>query len=73
MQCLKPTKSARLAQLVERFIYTEDVGSSSLSARTMKDTAGFCRWYFLFKPETRRAFEVDSTNGRIYPKGVLKL
>ena len=32
-----PTNSkifARLAQLVERFIYTEDVGSSSLSART---------------------------------------
>ena len=27
--------SAGLAQLVERFVYTEDVGSSSLSSRTI--------------------------------------
>ena len=38
--CIKPT-IARLAQLVERFIYTEDVGSSSLSARTTRLEAPF--------------------------------
>ena len=27
--------NAGLAQLVERFVYTEDVGSSSLSSRTI--------------------------------------
>jgi putative acetyltransferase len=30
---------ARLAQLVERFVYTEDVGSSSLSSRTIPQRA----------------------------------
>ena len=30
----KPTTGGRLAQLVERFVYTEDVGSSSLSSPT---------------------------------------
>ena len=31
---LGPSTRARLAQLVERFVYTEDVGGSSPSART---------------------------------------
>jgi hypothetical protein len=30
-----PVKSGRLAQLVERLVYTEDVGSSSLSSPTI--------------------------------------
>jgi hypothetical protein len=31
----RPTRIGRLAQLVERFVYTEDVGSSSLSSPTI--------------------------------------
>ncbi len=31
----RPPRSGRLAQLVERFVYTEDVGSSSLSSPTI--------------------------------------
>jgi hypothetical protein len=30
-----PPRNGRLAQLVERFVYTEDVGSSSLSSPTI--------------------------------------
>ncbi len=44
---------ARLAQLVEQFVYTEKVGSSSLSSRTKviyrQPRAG---GILLFKPET---------------------
>ena len=31
----RPPREGRLAQLVERFVYTEDVGSSSLSSPTI--------------------------------------
>jgi hypothetical protein len=34
-KALKSRRSGRLAQLVERFVYTEDVGSSSLSSPTI--------------------------------------
>jgi hypothetical protein len=32
----EPHTNGRLAQLVERFVYTEDVGSSSLSSPTIR-------------------------------------
>ena len=35
MQSITSGDLAGLAQLVERFVYTEDVGSSSLSSRTI--------------------------------------
>ena len=48
---LKGGADGRLAQLVERFVYTEDVGSSSLSSPTRPPT----------RPESRRAASCDAS------------
>ncbi len=49
----------RLAQLVERFPYKEDVGSSSLSTPTIKDQITDVIWSFILCFETRELHQTQ--------------